>query len=188
MLRVKIWRSMKGPMTSLSTSVFQVPPWPTPTAVVRDRVSSFEGLKGEDFRHPLDQQNTSMLRSIPGLEVIAKSFIGQNMRIRHACLPFVMQVYRHAIMVVQSTITMEVCMFTCRPSSWASAPTRKHCHVHQDWAWPALICPQAAHRGGASAWNDPPGALCTTGKWNSARAPSVYTSLDMYWVLTPVYE
>ena len=51
-----------------------------------------------------------MLRSIPGLEVIAKSFIGQNMGIQHAaCLPFVMQVYRHAIMVIQSTITMEVC-------------------------------------------------------------------------------
>ncbi|KAG2425766.1 hypothetical protein HXX76_013392 [Chlamydomonas incerta] len=36
----------------------------------------FEGLQGDDFRHPLDQQNTSMLRAVPGLEVVAKNFMG----------------------------------------------------------------------------------------------------------------
>ncbi|GAX74859.1 hypothetical protein CEUSTIGMA_g2305.t1 [Chlamydomonas eustigma] len=51
-------------------------PWPSPTTVQRERVTSFEGLRGEHFRHPLDQQNTSMLRSVPGLEPIAKSFLG----------------------------------------------------------------------------------------------------------------
>ena len=61
-------------------------PWPTPTAIVRDRVTAFEGLKGEDFRHPLDQQNTSMLRSIPGLEVIAKSFLGWSKSEAHVCM------------------------------------------------------------------------------------------------------
>jgi len=61
-------------------------PWPTPTAIVRDRVTSFEGLKGENFRHPLDQQNTSMLRSIPGLEVIAKSFLGGSKSEAHVCV------------------------------------------------------------------------------------------------------
>ena len=28
-------------------------------------------------RHPLDQQNTGMLRSVPGLEMVAKSFMGE---------------------------------------------------------------------------------------------------------------
>ncbi len=29
------------------------------------------------YRHPLDQQNTSMLRQVPGLEMIAKNFLGK---------------------------------------------------------------------------------------------------------------
>lgn len=36
----------------------------------------FENLASDDFRHPLDQQNTSMLRGVPGLELIAKNFLG----------------------------------------------------------------------------------------------------------------
>ncbi|GLC33075.1 hypothetical protein PLESTB_000373200 [Pleodorina starrii] len=50
--------------------------WPNITPVVKEKVSMFEGLEGDDFRHPLDQQNTSMLRSVPGLEVVAKNFMG----------------------------------------------------------------------------------------------------------------
>jgi len=39
-------------------------------------VKAFHGLKGDDFRHPLDQQNTRLLQAIPGLETIAKSMLG----------------------------------------------------------------------------------------------------------------
>ncbi|KAK9809087.1 hypothetical protein WJX72_009235 [[Myrmecia] bisecta] len=35
-----------------------------------------EGLLPEDFRHPLDQQNTRILRVLPGLEVLAKNLMG----------------------------------------------------------------------------------------------------------------
>jgi hypothetical protein len=30
----------------------------------------------DDFRHPLDQQNTRLLRVLPGLEAIAKTLMG----------------------------------------------------------------------------------------------------------------
>jgi hypothetical protein len=40
------------------------------------RVKSFHKLDGDDFRHPLDQQNTVMLRSLPGLELVAKTILG----------------------------------------------------------------------------------------------------------------
>uniref|UniRef100_A0A061R7E7 Peptidase family m48 family protein n=2 Tax=Tetraselmis sp. GSL018 TaxID=582737 RepID=A0A061R7E7_9CHLO len=41
-----------------------------------ERVMAYEGLSGEDFRHPLDQQNTSFLQMLPGLESLAKGFMG----------------------------------------------------------------------------------------------------------------
>lgn len=50
--------------------------WPGDTSVPRVKVTKFEGIQGDDFRHPLDQQNTSMLRSVPGLEMVAKTFMG----------------------------------------------------------------------------------------------------------------
>lgn len=40
------------------------------------RVARYQSLAGDDFRHPLDQQNTSMLRGLPGLELIAKNLMG----------------------------------------------------------------------------------------------------------------
>ncbi|KAG1679281.1 hypothetical protein FOA52_009311 [Chlamydomonas sp. UWO 241] len=43
---------------------------------MRERVAFYQNLQGDDFRHPLDLQNTSMLRSIPGLEMVSKSFLG----------------------------------------------------------------------------------------------------------------
>jgi hypothetical protein len=36
----------------------------------------FTNLDGDDFRHPLDQQNTGLLRSLPGLEAVAKAILG----------------------------------------------------------------------------------------------------------------
>jgi hypothetical protein len=40
------------------------------------RVQKFTNLDGDDFRHPLDQQNTGLLRSLPGLEMVAKTILG----------------------------------------------------------------------------------------------------------------
>ena len=49
---------------------------PPPPALPPRRVRRYESLRGEDFRHPLDQQNTSLLRGLPGLELIAKNLMG----------------------------------------------------------------------------------------------------------------
>ena len=40
------------------------------------RVRQFCNLDGDDFRHPIDQQTTSMLRSLPGLEMVARAVLG----------------------------------------------------------------------------------------------------------------
>ena len=39
------------------------------------RVRSFANLDSDDFRHPFDQQTTAMLRSLPGLEIIARAVL-----------------------------------------------------------------------------------------------------------------
>lgn len=41
-----------------------------------DKITQYVGLTGDDFRHPLDQQNTALLRSLPGLEFIARGLLG----------------------------------------------------------------------------------------------------------------
>ena len=40
------------------------------------RVRSFVGLESDDVRHPLDAQNTRLLRRLPGLDFVAKSLMG----------------------------------------------------------------------------------------------------------------
>lgn len=40
------------------------------------RVKALVGLTGNDFRHPLDQQNTRVLQLLPGLEMLTKSIMG----------------------------------------------------------------------------------------------------------------
>lgn len=35
------------------------------------------GLKPDHFRHPLDRQNTQLLRALPGVELVAKSIMGE---------------------------------------------------------------------------------------------------------------
>jgi hypothetical protein len=37
-------------------------------------------LKPDDFRHPLDRQNTQLLRGLPGVEMVAKSIMGGRSR------------------------------------------------------------------------------------------------------------
>ena len=40
------------------------------------RIRRYDSLVADDFRHPLDQQNTRLLRVLPGLEAIAKTLMG----------------------------------------------------------------------------------------------------------------
>lgn len=43
---------------------------------IKPNARKFTDLDGDDFRHPLDQQNTGLLRSLPGLETVAKAILG----------------------------------------------------------------------------------------------------------------
>lgn len=38
----------------------------------RRRVTAYRGLSASQFQHPLDQQNTALLRALPGLEMVAR--------------------------------------------------------------------------------------------------------------------
>ncbi|KAL0037290.1 hypothetical protein WJX79_010900 [Trebouxia sp. C0005] len=49
--------------------------WPKAGAL-NSRVAKFQNLDGDDFRHPLDQQNTRLLKVLPGLETMAKNVLG----------------------------------------------------------------------------------------------------------------
>lgn len=51
------------------------PPRAHATPTQQGRVVCFPGLSGDDFRHPLDQQNTAFLRMLPGLEILARSVL-----------------------------------------------------------------------------------------------------------------
>lgn len=48
----------------------------TPRPPAASRVLKYNGIRGDDFRHPLDQQNTALLRALPGLEALAKGIMG----------------------------------------------------------------------------------------------------------------
>lgn len=43
----------------------------------RKKVQKFVGLDGDDVRHPLDAQNTRLLRRLPGLDFVARSLMGE---------------------------------------------------------------------------------------------------------------
>jgi len=45
-------------------------------ATPQRRVKTYIGLDSDDVRHPLDAQNTRMLRRLPGLDFVAKSLMG----------------------------------------------------------------------------------------------------------------
>jgi hypothetical protein len=54
------------------------------------RVAVYRGLSAAKFQHPLDQQNTALLRVLPGLEMVARNMMGpvaEQVRPhrRHAC-------------------------------------------------------------------------------------------------------
>ncbi|CAL1391423.1 unnamed protein product [Linum trigynum] len=57
-----------------SQSVARVPPVCRAAAPSSSNV--FRDLDADDFRHPLDKQNTLLLRAIPGLNEIGKSLLG----------------------------------------------------------------------------------------------------------------
>ena len=39
------------------------------------RVRAYRGLSASQFQHPLDQQNTALLRALPGLELLARNMM-----------------------------------------------------------------------------------------------------------------
>lgn len=43
-----------------------------PQQHARRRVTAYRGLSASQFQHPLDQQNTALLRALPGLEMLAR--------------------------------------------------------------------------------------------------------------------
>lgn len=68
-------------MNQLSMNTLGVQGAAGPLTVQRDfsarpNAQKFTDLDGDDFRHPLDQQNTGLLRSLPGLEAMAKAILG----------------------------------------------------------------------------------------------------------------
>ncbi|KAF6257760.1 peptidase family M48-domain-containing protein [Scenedesmus sp. NREL 46B-D3] len=40
------------------------------------RIKRYAGLTADDFRHPLDQQNTSLIQALPGMDFIARTLMG----------------------------------------------------------------------------------------------------------------
>ncbi|PSC71911.1 protease-like protein isoform X1 [Micractinium conductrix] len=55
------------------------PPSPSPAAAQGQpgqRVRTYRGLSASQFMHPLDKQNTALLRALPGLELLARNFMG----------------------------------------------------------------------------------------------------------------
>lgn len=62
---------------AVETSDIKTPMYVQNSSATRiGRVPKLVGLDGDDFRHPLDQQNTGLLRSLPGLESMARSVLG----------------------------------------------------------------------------------------------------------------
>jgi len=54
-------------------------PWPRvqqPAGREVPRVTRFKDLSADQFRHPLDQQNTRLLKLLPGVELVVKALLG----------------------------------------------------------------------------------------------------------------
>jgi Zn-dependent protease with chaperone function len=62
--------------SSVNTNgVVTSPNTPTSTNTLKKKKLQFPRIQGSDFQHPLDKQNTNLLKSLPGLQFIAKSMI-----------------------------------------------------------------------------------------------------------------
>lgn len=69
-----------------ATSIGNTPqPTSNTTTTTTSKNTKAAYVSGDDFRHPLDQQNTSLLRAFPGLEVIARNMVGSSFPL-HCCL------------------------------------------------------------------------------------------------------
>ena len=62
--------------TASTTSTAATAPDTTSTTTSYRPVRKYRNLRGDDFRHPLDLQNTTLLRALPGLELVAKNLMG----------------------------------------------------------------------------------------------------------------
>lgn len=68
-----------GSGSSTAAAQQQQAGWP------HQRVRAYRGLSASQFQHPLDQQNTTLLRSLPGLELLARNMM---VRCARACPAF----------------------------------------------------------------------------------------------------
>eukprot|EP00882_Tetradesmus_deserticola_P013312 GHRQ01014122.1.p1 GENE.GHRQ01014122.1~~GHRQ01014122.1.p1 ORF type:complete len:146 (+),score=15.53 GHRQ01014122.1:1117-1554(+) len=48
----------------------------TPAGGKEQRIKRYVGLTADDFRHPLDQQNTSLIQALPGMDFVARTLLG----------------------------------------------------------------------------------------------------------------
>eukprot|EP00884_Botryococcus_braunii_P006850 jgi/Botrbrau1/16166/Bobra.0272s0003.2 len=48
----------------------------SPAPAKQQRIQQFKNLQGSDFQHPLDRDNCAMLRSLPGLDLLARNLLG----------------------------------------------------------------------------------------------------------------
>ncbi|GAB4814080.1 hypothetical protein N2152v2_001126 [Parachlorella kessleri] len=72
----KNWAHQSSSKRSSSVSTGATSAAASPSSLGSHRVPALQGLVGDDFRHPLDQQNTALLRALPGLESLARNLMG----------------------------------------------------------------------------------------------------------------
>jgi Zn-dependent protease with chaperone function len=63
------------PSSSIDETASRTPPPSTPAASPGSNQPRRKPVRARDFRHPLDQQNTQLLRAIPGLSGVTKSLV-----------------------------------------------------------------------------------------------------------------
>jgi hypothetical protein len=63
--------------TPLRQQSAQQPPSPSQPRPQRRPVPVRRGLTPDHYRHPLDAQNTGLLRALPGVEMVAKVIMGE---------------------------------------------------------------------------------------------------------------
>lgn len=69
-------QGIDGASTSTATSAGPQQAAQQQAAQRRPRIATYRGLSAAHFQHPLDQQNTALLRALPGLEMLARNMMG----------------------------------------------------------------------------------------------------------------
>ncbi|MQM19347.1 hypothetical protein Taro_052349 [Colocasia esculenta] len=77
------WRARTEPRITVASVVCRVSSSSSASSYPTSSASSagsvvFRDLDADDFRHPLDKQNTLLLRAIPGLNEFGKALLGND--------------------------------------------------------------------------------------------------------------